>query len=212
MRIVVIGAYGLIGGCVASRLVRDGHEVVGVGRDLAPAQRRFPTLDWVRADLRTTSTEGWETILAGADAVVNCAGALQDSPRDDLSAVHEAAVTKLTAACLAVGVPRFVQISAVGVDRGQSAFGRTKLAADEALSRSSLAWVVLRPGLVLAPTAYGGSALLRGLAAFPAVIPALAPHAVVQTVSADDVAEAVARGVHPDGPAPPRRQRQPGHA
>jgi uncharacterized protein YbjT (DUF2867 family) len=61
--------------------------------------------------------------------------------------------------------------------------------------------VVLRPGLVLAPAAFGGSALLRGLAAFPVFIPAIHADAVIQVVSADDVAEAVARTVLPDGPA-----------
>jgi uncharacterized protein YbjT (DUF2867 family) len=201
MRIVVIGAYGLVGGYIAARLIRDGHSVVGVGRDIQQAQRRFPTLTWVRADLRSATERDWRIVLAGADAVVNCAGALQDSPRDDLAAVHEAAVSKLVVACLAVGVPRFVQISAAGVDRGVGAFGRSKQEADDALRRSPLAWIVLRPGLVLAPSAYGGSALLRGLAAFPGFLPALTPQSVVQTVSIDDVAEAVARCIDSNGPA-----------
>jgi len=61
--------------------------------------------------------------------------------------------------------------------------------------------VILRPALVLAPAAYGGSALLRGLAAFPGFIPALYPDRVVQVVSAEEVAEAVARCVRPGAPA-----------
>lgn len=201
MRIVVIGAYGLLGGFVTARLLRNGHEIIGVGRDVAAAERRFPAVRWIAADLRDTQPADWEPVLAGADAVVNCAGALQDSSRDDLQSVHVKTVSVLAGVCAAVGVRRFVQISAVGVERGSGAFGRTKRAADEALRSSALDWVILRPGLVLAPAAYGGSALLRGLAAFPGVIPALNPDSPVQIISVDDVAEAVARSVHPSAPA-----------
>jgi uncharacterized protein YbjT (DUF2867 family) len=40
MRIAVIGAYGLIGSYVAARLLADGHEVIGIGRDITTAARR----------------------------------------------------------------------------------------------------------------------------------------------------------------------------
>jgi uncharacterized protein YbjT (DUF2867 family) len=142
----------------------------------------------------------WAPLLAGVDAVVNCAGALQDSPRDNLRAVHVTAVSALAEACKTTGVKRFVQISAVGVQRGKGRFQRTKQAADQALQASELDWIILRPALVLAPAAYGGSALLRGLAAFPGLIPALHADALVQTVSVEDVAEAAARSVRPETP------------
>ncbi|MPZ59093.1 MAG: NAD-dependent epimerase/dehydratase family protein [Rhizobiales bacterium] len=32
MRVMVLGAYGMIGSAVLARLHRDGHAVVGVGR------------------------------------------------------------------------------------------------------------------------------------------------------------------------------------
>ncbi len=195
MRIVVIGAYGLLGGFVTARLLRDGHEIIGVGRDIAAAERRFPTVRWIAADLRDTDPAAWTPLLADADAVVNCAGALQDSPRDDIQAVHLKTVSDLVAACTAGGPRRFVQISAVGVERSGGPFGQTKNTADKALRSSALDWVILRPGLVLAPAAYGGSALLRGLAAFPGFIPVLNPDSPVQIVSVDDVADAVARSV-----------------
>ena len=201
MRILVIGAYGLIGGYVTARLLGDGHEVVGVGRDIAAAKRRFPAVRWVRADLRRMTPADWAPWLDGVGAVVNCAGALQDSPRDSLVAVHLTAVSALARACKDAGVSRFVQISAAGVERNTGRFQATKLAADQALQRSDLEWIILRPGLVLAPAAYGGSALLRGLAALPGVIPALNADAPVQVVSVEDLAEAVARSVRPATPS-----------
>lgn len=65
MRIAVIGAYGLIGSYVSARLVVDGHEVMGVGRDIDAARRRFPALDWKRADLAKATVADWTAMLRG---------------------------------------------------------------------------------------------------------------------------------------------------
>jgi uncharacterized protein YbjT (DUF2867 family) len=198
MRILVLGAYGLIGGYVCARLLADEHAVIGVGRDIVAARRRFPAIDWRAADLRTATVADWTTMLQGVDAVVNCAGALQDSPRDDLKAVHVDGVARLVEACGAAGVTRFVHVSAAGVGPGRAtAFNATKAAAEALLRASSLDWTILRPGLVLAPAAYGGTALLRGLAAFPLVVPVAYADSLIQTTSAEDVAIAVQRALAP---------------
>ena len=42
MRILVTGAYGLIGSACLARLHRDGHALVGVGRAVETAKRSFP--------------------------------------------------------------------------------------------------------------------------------------------------------------------------
>jgi uncharacterized protein YbjT (DUF2867 family) len=200
-KVLVVGAYGLIGSYVVARLLRDGDEVIGVGRDVVAAQRRVPGVRWVKADLATTSVETWAALLAGAHAVVNCAGALQDSPRDDLGAVHETGVARLMQACATAGVARFVHLSAASVEPGRAtAFNATKWAAEAAFEASPLDWVILRPGLVLAPAAYGGTALLRGLAATPFVLPVVYPDSLIQTVSIDDVSEAVVRALAADAP------------
>ncbi|MEA1649606.1 SDR family oxidoreductase [Nitrospirillum sp. BR 11164] len=212
MRVLVIGAYGLIGGYVVARLLAEGHAVTAAGRDIEAASRtlppaRWPQMRWARVDLATATVEDWRPLLADAQAVVNCAGALQDGPRDDLAAVHRDGVARLVAACVQAGVRRLVHISAAGVaaDRGLGAqgdrFNDTKLATETLLRASGLDWIILRPGLVLAPAAYGGSALLRGLAAFPGVLPVVHAGATVQVVAATDVARAVAKAVLPDTPA-----------
>ncbi|UAL09642.1 NAD(P)H-binding protein [Caulobacter segnis] len=201
MRVAVIGAYGLVGSYVSARLLADGHEVVGVGRDLVQARRRFPAIDWKQADLAATGVEAWTALLAGATAVINCAGALQDSPRDDLRAVHVEGVRRLADACRVLGA-RLVHISAAGVEAGgPTAFNTTKHEAEALLEDASgLDWIILRPGLVLAPAAYGGTALLRGLAGFPGFVPVVHGDSRVQVVGAEDVAAAVARCLECDAP------------
>ncbi len=201
MRIAIIGAYGLIGSYVSARLSADGHQVVGFGRNIGAASRRLPALEWKRADLATFSVEDWTSLLVEVDAVVNCAGALQDSPRDNLTAVHVEGVRRLIQACNRAGVHRFIQISAAGVSAERTtAFNSTKLEAEILLAQSALDWIILRPGLVFAPAAYGGTALLRGLAGFPGASPVVFGDSLVQTVGAEDLAVAVARCLCSDAP------------
>jgi uncharacterized protein YbjT (DUF2867 family) len=170
--------------------------VVGAGRDAAAAGR-LPIASWLSIDLSSRRTAGeWQALLEGVDAVVNCAGALQNSPRDDLAAVHLEGPMALYPACLAAGVRRIVHVSAAGVERDRpTAFNATKFEAEAALRQLDIEWVILRPGLVLAPAAHGGSALLRGLAGFPLFIPAVHAAAAVQVVSVEDVAEGIVRAV-----------------
>jgi uncharacterized protein YbjT (DUF2867 family) len=201
MRILLLGATGLIGSAVAARLRRDGHEIVAVGRGGGPAVRRVPVDRWVRLDLRqATTAEAWLPHLAGIDAVVNCAGVLQDSPRDSPGKVHVDMPLALWSACEAAGVRRVVQVSALGVDRGGiTDFSRTKREGDDALAASGLDWIILRPSVVVGRAAYGGSALFRGLASLP-VLPRPAEAGPVDVVQLDDVAETVARLLAPGAP------------
>ena len=194
MRVLVIGAYGLIGSAVVNDLLAHGVEVVGLGRDTAQASRALPGARWVRADLSALTTiDAWLPVLRDCqpEAVVNCAGVLQHSARDNVFAVQADAISALIAACEALVIRRFVQISAprAGID-ADTAFMRSKGVADAALTASTLDWWVLRPGLVLAPQAYGGSAMLRALAAMPLVIPVVHADCEVQTVAVSDVATA----------------------
>ncbi|MER9138787.1 SDR family oxidoreductase [Mesorhizobium sp. M0047] len=203
-KVLVLGGYGLVGEAIVSRLQRDGHQVTGLGRDVSDAERRWPAVRWIAADIaQLLSAEDWLPVVGGMDAVVNAAGALQDGPRDRLDAIHRAAVTAVVAACEQAGISRFVQISAIGADPASAdAFFRTKARGDEAVAASSLAWTILRPGLVIAPAAYGGTALLRALAAFPGFVPVVMARQPIQTVAVSDVAEAVSRAVA--GSLPPR--------
>ncbi|MDP3660978.1 SDR family oxidoreductase [Phenylobacterium sp.] len=198
----MVGGYGLIGSYVTARLLAGGYAVRGLGRDVAAARRRVPAAQWLQLDLRLATAGDWARALENVQAVVNCAGALQDGPRDDLAAVHVAAVEGLVQACSAAGVMRLVHISAAGVAAGRpTAFNATKLAGEAVVEASRLDWVILRPGLVLAPAAYGGTSLLRGLAAFPGFAPIIYPDSVVQVVSAFDVGEACVTAMRPGAPA-----------
>ena len=205
MRILVLGGYGLIGSCVVRHLIDAGHEPVGLGRDIARAQRLFPNIHWIAADLaKLTSAAAWQNLLneARAGAIVNCAGALQDGSRDNVAAVQSAAMRALYAAAPSCGVSQVIQISAPGASlHARTTFMRSKAEADLALQATAIDWTVLRPGLVLSPQAYGGTALLRSLAAFPLIQPLAFADSLIQTVAVDDIGKAVVQVI--DGTVPP---------
>ncbi|AGS22591.1 NAD-dependent nucleoside-diphosphate-sugar epimerase protein [Rhizobium etli bv. mimosae str. Mim1] len=196
MNILILGATGFIGSVVAARLVADGHAVTGLGRNPARARLKQPAIDWPQADLsRMTKPEDWENLLKDRHVVVNCAGALQDGLSDDLTATQADAMLALYAAAQR-SRRLIVQISArTAGAAGDLPFLATKRRADEALAASGLPYLILRPALVLGRNAHGGSSLIRALAAFPLALPLTHAQSPVETLSVDDVAEAVSQAV-----------------
>ncbi|MDX0543853.1 NAD(P)H-binding protein [Sinorhizobium medicae] len=200
MRVLVVGASGLIGSAVCAGLHERGMEVVRVVRP-GSAPSSATAGQTLEVDLRNAGPEAWRPHLPDIDAVVNCAGTLQDGPGEDTEAVHARGPASLFRACEQAGVRRVVHFSAMGVDKAQpSPFSRTKLEGDEALMACDLDWVILRPSVVLGPGAYGASALLRGLAALP-WLPLMPNTGLLQVVRLEDVVRTVALFVGPDAPA-----------
>src|SRR3989337_2879109 len=93
MKIAVIGGTGLIGSAVLAHLSSRGHSVVSMSRTADGAHG--VSIDIAKA----TSASYWLPHLAGVEAVVNCAGVLQDAPADSTAMVHHQGVAHLFAAC-----------------------------------------------------------------------------------------------------------------
>lgn len=193
-RVMVLGAAGLIGHAAATALRAAGFEVTAVARRFAPGQRFDPAIAHVEAPF----VEGGEAVLAplveaaAPDVVVNCVGVLGDAPGVSADAVHHGFLS----ACLAVLAPYpdtlLVHVSVPGeaADDGTT-FARTKRAADEALAGSGLPYVILRPGFVLGTNAYGGSALMRMIAALPLLLPEPECARPFRVIAMDDLTAAM---------------------
>ncbi|MER8980541.1 SDR family oxidoreductase [Mesorhizobium sp. M0870] len=200
MRVLVTGASGLIGAALCARLAAGGHDVVRVLHrpSVAPFTGPPPILLDMANALRA---QDWIPHLAGADAVVNCAGVLQDSVSENTQHVHTGGASALFAACEQANVKKVIHFSAIGVVRQQpSAFSASKLAGDEALMARDLNWVILRPSVVLGRPAFGASALFRGLAALP-LLPVMPDTGRLQVVQLDDVISTVLFFLRPDSPS-----------
>ena len=201
-RVLVLGANGFIGSHVAAALASAGWSVRAGARRIAEPARRAPGFDWVSADFsRLTTAEAWTHILDGVDAVVNCVGVLQDGGGDSTRAAHVDGPRALIAACQAAGV-RLVHISAVGADEAAGTpYARTKAETERLVEASGLDWLILRPSLVVDRAAFGGTGLIRALAAFPVFSPVVGGDQTFRPIPLGDLCAAVVAAVKPGAPS-----------
>ncbi|MBR0698419.1 SDR family oxidoreductase [Bradyrhizobium diazoefficiens] len=192
--ILVLGASGLIGRFVTDDLRARGFRVVGLARSLSPAQR-MSALD-IELPILSLDAAALARLLREreVDVVVNCLGVLQDGPGSDTGAVHRDFVTRLLAAIGDSGrAIRLVHISIPGTaEADRTAFATTKREAERLIAASGIPHAVLRSGFVVAPSAYGGSAMLRALAAFPLDLPAKEMAIPFQPVAVEDISATIA--------------------
>jgi len=202
-RVLVLGANGFIGSHVAAALASAGWSVRAGARRIAEPARRAPGFDWVSADFsRLTTAEGWKQILDGVDAVVNCVGVLQDGGGDSTRAAHVDGPRALIAACQAAGVRRLVHISAVGADEAAGTpYARTKAETERLVEASGLDWLILRPSLVVDRAAFGGTGLIRALAAFPVFSPVVGGDQTFRPIPLGDLCAAIVAAVKPGAPS-----------
>jgi uncharacterized protein YbjT (DUF2867 family) len=165
---LVLGAGGFIGAHIVVALQRAGWRVVrGVRKRSAVASDDTVQVDLLRWD----SARDWLGVLEGVGAVVNAAGILRERGPQTFAAIHHDAPLALARACVESGVREFVQISALGED-SDGEFIASKHRFDRALLVLDLRAVVLRPSVVYSTAgSYGGTSLLRALAALPGVLP-----------------------------------------
>jgi uncharacterized protein YbjT (DUF2867 family) len=192
-KILVLGASGLIGRFVTDDLRARGFHVVALAR-------RFSASQASANDLEMPLLAMDSTVLArligthDIDVVVNCVGLLQDVPGNDVGAVHRDFVARLLRAIHECGrAIRLVHISIPGeVASDRTDFATTKREAERLIESSGIAHAILRPGFVIAPAAYGGSAMVRALAALPLQLPAAESGVPFQPVMVEDVSATVA--------------------
>ena len=198
MNILVVGAAGFIGRHLVQRLVESDHDVTPCGTDPASLRRLFPGARCIAGEYGRDSAEVWVSRLAGVDVVINAAGLIRETARRTYRAVHTEGPIALFEACLAAGVGRVLQVSALGADAAAAtSYHLSKGAADNHLAAldpagERLDWCVLRPSLVLGP---GGRSteLFAALAAAPSPI-RLGPGTWrVQPIHIDDLTAIVER-------------------
>jgi uncharacterized protein YbjT (DUF2867 family) len=123
---------------------------------------------------------------------------LQDSSRGSAEEAHRGFVNRLVEAMSGLARPcLLIHVSVPGREADdRTAFSLTKHAAERQITKSGLSFVVLRPGFVIAPAAYGGSALVRALAALPFRLPRSEEARPFASTDVGDIARTVAVLAH----------------
>jgi uncharacterized protein YbjT (DUF2867 family) len=158
VRVVIAGGHGKIALRLTRLLAERDDTVVGIVRnpdhveDVEKAGGEAVVLD-----LESAGVDDVTTALDGADAAVFAAGAGPGSGATRKDTVDRGASVLLADAAEQAGVSRFVQVSAMGLDRAGdpdvdvvfAAYLSAKAAADEdVMAREGLDWTILRPGLL----------------------------------------------------------------
>lgn len=170
MRIVVVGGTGLIGSKLVPKLRDHGHDAIAVG---------FPQIN-------TLTGEGLAEALSGAEVVVD----VTNSPSFEDSAVMHFFTTStrnLLETEAAEGVRHHVALSVVGTERLQeSGYFRAKIAQEELIKAGPIPYSIVHATQFFE--------FVKSIADAATVDNAvrLSP-ALIQPMSADDVASAVAR-------------------
>ena len=147
--VLVLGGSGFVGRYVVNRMGSAGYRVV------VPTRRRdnarhlilLPTVDVVEADIHDAAALA--RLAAGASAVVNLVGILNETGGQTFARVHVELARNVIAACRAGGVRRLLHMSALNADpAGPSRYLRSKGEAEALIAASGLDWTIFQPSVI----------------------------------------------------------------
>jgi uncharacterized protein YbjT (DUF2867 family) len=153
--VVIVGGHGKVALRLAEALTGQGHTVRSTIRNEAHgADIEAAGAEPYLLDIEGSDAEDFAEVLGDAHAVVFSAGAGGDGNADRKRTVDLEGSLKSIEAAKLVGITRFVQVSAFGVDTPLPedtdpvwrAYVEAKRDADAALRASGLDWTIVRPG------------------------------------------------------------------
>ncbi len=192
--ICVLGGGGFLGRHLIHRLIERGCKV------RVPTRRRervkdllvLPNVEVIEADIHDPAE--LEKVLDGMDAAINLVGILHGSRKDFVRA-HVKLPHKLLEACRHRGVPRLVQVSALGADPASASFYQHSKGEGERLlmepgRRHDIDITLFRPSVIFGPGDSFLNLFARLLRLAP-VVPLANAGARFQPVYVGDVARAI---------------------
>lgn len=136
-KIVLFGGTGFVGRYIVRLLAKSGAAITVVTRNSESAKFLCPMgavgqIGIVAQSLQ--DEDGLERILAGQDAAINLVAILSQAKRGQFQNINVDLPARLGRLAAAVGVPKFIHLSALGARRDHpSAYARSRAAGEEAL-------------------------------------------------------------------------------
>jgi nucleoside-diphosphate-sugar epimerase len=186
MRILVTGASGFVGRTLVNDLAAQGHRVRAAMRQ--PADIFAKTVEVVAVSDLARPIE-WRPLLSDVQAIVHLAGIAHAGPgiaEELYDRVNRAATVALATAAAGARIERLVFLSSIRAQIGPTfdhalteadpphptdAYGRSKLAAEEAIRAAGLPHTILRPSLIYGAGVKGNLASLLQIARSPWPLP-----------------------------------------
>lgn len=165
MKVLVTGATGFVGGHLAEALRRRGDEVTALARSASKAAALAPLgVRVVPGDLHDRAA--LRRAAEGQDVVYHVAGVVAARSEADFMVANRDGTRNLVEALGQTGTGRLVLVSSMAAagptikgrplrgdeaPRPVTAYGRSKLAAEQAVTASALPWTIVRPPMVYGP-------------------------------------------------------------
>jgi nucleoside-diphosphate-sugar epimerase len=183
-RVLVTGSDGFVGRHLVPYLAALDYEVIAASR--APAGFQVPNVKTVQIPDLSVPVN-WHSMLLQCDIVVHLAGIAHETAVDDLyDRVNHQATAALAYAAQRCGVKHLIFISSIAAQCGSfsdhelteddpprpnSAYGRSKLAAENAIRMSGVSFTILRPVLIYGGDNKGRGAILQMISRLPIPLP-----------------------------------------
>lgn len=201
--VTIYGGSGFLGRQIARQMARDGWRVrVAVRRpNEALFVRTYGAVGQVEpVPCNVRDAVSVLAAMTDADAVINCVGILVREGQNSFDRIHEDAPGNLAELSAGLGIPRFVQVSAIGADpESASNYLASKGRGEARVLAARPDAVILRPSVMFGPgdSFYNKFAGMAGIAPFVVIGRG---GAQLQPVYVDDVARVAAMAA--EGSAP----------
>src|SRR5690349_1074432 len=129
MKILVTGGTGVIGEGVIPELLKRNHAVRLLSRHADDDAKQWPGVEPFEGDV--TDASSLNGAADGCDAIVHIAGiAFEDPPKLTFQAVNVDGTRNILGEAKRAGVKRFVYVSSLGADIGESDYHKSKSEAE----------------------------------------------------------------------------------
>ncbi|NQZ14092.1 MAG: complex I NDUFA9 subunit family protein [Alphaproteobacteria bacterium] len=147
-KITIFGGTGFLGCSIVKALVSLDYDIHVVTRNsnhkVQHESVSFHVYDY-------ESDDKLSSLIRGSDVVINLVGILFERGSDTFFKIHTNLTQKIARVCREEGVKKFIHVSALGVDKSESKYGKSKLAAEKAAIGEYPATVILRPSIIFGP-------------------------------------------------------------
>jgi nucleoside-diphosphate-sugar epimerase len=198
VRVLVTGGTGVVGRATVDALLARGHEVRLFSRNA-----QDDVNEWKHRVEPYPGDVSNEVEVRGAadgcEAVIHLTAIVAESPPDaTFEKVNVDGTRNVVREAERAEVRRFVYVSSLGADRGESPYHRSKLRGEEVARTFDGAWIIVRPGNVYGNGDEQLSLLLKMVRSLPAVPVIAGGDRPFQPIWADDAGAALALAAERD--------------
>jgi len=150
--VTIFGGTGFLGRYVVKALASQGYGVRVVARGASTiltlrTMGEVGQIGLVSGDI--TKPETYKAALTGSYAVINLVGILYETGKQKFATIQTEGAANLAKYAKEAGVKRFIQLSALGVDKAKDAkYASSKLAGEQGVKQAFPEAVILRPSIL----------------------------------------------------------------